>query len=885
LRSTASTLGFDAVAALATELEDGLLRLGETALAPEHRDALEGALGALSAMFASIRGRRMPEHDAGALAKLARIAAGTLVVPPLVQSDELLLERPDEPALQKTSEPPLEQPDELTLPQPDELTLPQPDELTLVCAGRVPEQLDARLLPLFLDEAAELLPRIEAELAAWRRHPAAIEPARALARALHTLKGSARMAGAMEVGDLIHALESQVGMAIESGCHDEDALAAVEAAQERIVRSIRALELAVPAADAHQVARAPDRAPPSSALHAPARQPASSLNVGADAVDRLVDWAGEISTARLRIGNEVEALQVSLHDLTDSVARLRSLLRETQLEADSQLQSRSRQPARGEPESEPPAFDPLELDRYTRLQELTRMMAESLHDVQMIQQALLANSVEAEAALALQGRIARDLQHELIGLRSLPFGALRERLQRTVRQSAAALGRDAELDIEGEAIELDRSLLQRLAAPLEHMLRNALAHGIEAAPVRAALGKPATGRIDLSVQRQGFQLVLTLADDGAGLDGERIRRAAERLGLLAVTDVPAPASLFELIFTPGLSTAPQLTESSGRGIGLDVARSEIAALGGSIEVASVPGAGATFRVHVPLALATAEVLLVRAASTLYAIPSDLVETVEELTAASLARAYAEGMIASSAAAYPIHRLSRLLGREDGAGAPGRRNAVLLLRSGEQRMALHVDEIVRNQEAVLKPLGPQLVRVPGLCGASVLGSNQLVLVIDPLRCAAERPSASVHSELTAAREAAIPSDPAHVMVVDDSLTVRRLSGRLLARAGYEVSTAKDGQDALQQMQRTVPELVVLDLEMPRMDGFELVRELRSDPRTATVPIVVVSSRLAEKHQRRAAEMGADAFFGKPYPEDELLACIAGLLHRHSTARAA
>jgi chemosensory pili system protein ChpA (sensor histidine kinase/response regulator) len=474
----------------------------------------------------------------------------------------------------------------------------------------------------------------------------------------------------------------------------------------------------------------------------------------------------------------------------------------------------------------------------------------------------------------------------------MPFGALRERLQRTVRQSAAALGRDAELNIEGEAVELDRSLLQRLAAPLEHMLRNAIAHGIEAAPVRAALGKPSAGRIDITVHRQGFQLVLTLADDGAGLDGERIRRAAEALGLLAAPEgSPAAAegspaaALFELIFAPGLSTAPQLTESSGRGIGLDVARTEIAALGGRIEVASVPGAGTTFRVQVPLALATAEVLLVHAAKTLYAIPSDLVETVEELTAAGLARAYADEMIASSAAAYPIHRLSRLLGKEDAAAAAGRRNAVLLLRSGEQCMALHVDEIVRSQEAVLKPLGPQLVRVPGLCGASLLGNNQLVLVIDPLRCAAERPSASVPGGLPAGREAALQSDPAHVLVVDDSLTVRRLSGRLLARAGYEVSTAKDGQDALQQIQRTLPELVVLDLEMPRMDGFELVRELRSDLRTATVPIVVVSSRLAEKHQRRAAEMGADAFFGKPYPEDELLACIAGLLHRHSTVQAA
>jgi chemosensory pili system protein ChpA (sensor histidine kinase/response regulator) len=752
-------------------------------------------------------------------------------------------------------------------------------------AGNRPERLDAQLLPVFLEEAAELLPRIEAELASWRRVPAATEPARGLARALHTLKGSARMAGAMNVGELIHALESQVGMAIESGRQDEDSFGALDAELDRVARSIRAFEL--PSADAHVIARAQDSAEPAGSAHPQTRPPAASVSVGAESMDRLVDQAGEIGTARMRIENELEGLRGSLHDLTDSVARLRTLLRETQLEADSQVQSRSHQPTHDDSKLDPPEFDPLELDRYTRLQELTRMMAESLHDVQMIQQGMLASSAETEAALALQGRIARDLQNQLIGLRSMPFSTLHERLQRTVRQSAAALGRDAELHIESETIELDRGLLQRLAAPLEHMLRNALAHGIETAPVRAALGKPPTGRIHLAVQRQGFQLVLTLADDGAGLDGERIRCAAQGLGLLAPADQPPAATLFELIFAPGLSTAPRLTESSGRGIGLDVARTEIAALGGSIEVASAPGAGTTFRVRLPLALATAEVLLVRAAGTLYAIPSDLVETVEELTAASLAQAYADGMVASAAAAYPIYRLRRLLGKEDPAAGASRRNAVLLLRSGEQRMALHVDEIVRNQEAMLKPLGAQLARVPGLCGATVLGNNQLVLVIDPLRCAAERPQPLAHtpSGLAAARDATLRTDPVHVMVVDDSLTVRRLTGRLLSRAGYEVSTAKDGLDALQQMQRTLPDLVVLDLEMPRMDGFELVRELRSDPLTAAVPIVVVSSRLVEKHQRRAAEMGADAFFGKPYPEDELLACIDTLLQTHSTAQAA
>lgn len=843
LRSTASALGFDAVAALSSELEEGLLRLGEAACTQDHRDALDAALSALTVMFADIRNHLTPTHDAVAQAKLSLLGADTACPSVLVQ----------------------------------------PREITCLDCGEMRERLDPRMAAVFLEEAVELLPLMRSELSAWRRHRAAVEPARGLARALHTLKGGARTAGATRVGELIHALESQVCVAIDAPPPDDGAFDALATGLERLARSIRNLGLA-PAA-AHTQAVTADRALPGETAHARDRQHASDLSIDAESADRLVDQAGEIGSARLRVGNELEALRGSLHDLTDSVARLRSLLRETQLEADSQVRSRSRPPASGETELDPPGFDPLELDRYTRLQDLTRMMAESLHDVQMIQQSLLAASAETEAALALQGRVVRDLQQRLIGLRSLPFGTLNERLQRTVRQSAEALGRAAELHIEGEGVELDRTLLQRLAAPLEHLLRNALAHGIEPAPVRAALGKPSTGRIDLEVQRQGFQLVLTLADDGAGLDAGSIRHAAQGLGLLSPTDEAPAAALGELIFAPGLSTATELTESSGRGIGLDAARTEVIALGGSIEVTSAPGAGAAFCVRLPLALATAEVLLVRAADILYAIPSELVETVEELAAADLSQAYALGMIGSGEDAYPLYCLRGLLGKEGAATATGRRSAVLLLRSGEHRMALHVDAVVRNQEAMLKPLGAQLARVPGLYGTIVVGNGPLVLVIDPLRWAVSVHPAHIHGARAVTHEAAIAIERAHVMVVDDSLTVRRLSGRLLSRAGFEISTAKDGLDALQQIRCAPPDLVVLDLEMPRMDGFELVRELRADLRTAAVPIVVVSSRLAQKHQRRATEMGADAFFGKPYPEDELLACIAGLLRRRSAPQAA
>ncbi|HEY8426729.1 MAG TPA: response regulator, partial [Sandaracinaceae bacterium] len=501
-------------------------------------------------------------------------------------------------------------------------------------------------------------------------------------------------------------------------------------------------------------------------------------------------------------------------------------------------------------------------------------MAESLQDLQAVHQGMTTAACDADAALLAQGRAARGLQQKLLELRSLPFGALSGRLQRTVRRTAEELGRDAALEIDGAEVELDRSLLQRLAAPLEHMLRNALAHGIEPPEERTALGKPATGRIAIRVERSGLQIVLTLSDDGRGLDLPRIRQAAVALGLVSPSDTRPDAAIAEVIFAPGLSTAPQLSASSGRGIGLDAASTEIAALGGSIEVASKPGAGTSFRIGLPLSGAAVQVLLVRGGSERYAIPCALVDRIEEPPRPGPG---ANGSVSG----YPLARLSRLLGKHAQPAEPERGERVLLLRRGEERMALQVDAILREQEVVLAPLGPQLARVPGLAGATVLGNEEPLLVIDPL---AWRRLARPESEAPETPRSP-ERGPAHVLVVDDSLTARRATRRLLARAGYRVSTAKDGRDALEQIRRETPSLVVLDLEMPRMDGFELVGALRAEPGTRALPIVIVSSRLADKHRRHALELGADAFFGKPCPEDELLACVAELLGARAAARAA
>jgi len=740
----------------------------------------------------------------------------------------------------------------------------------------VDEDLDPQVLPVFFEEAAQLLPQIGADLASWRESPAEIAPARSLARALHTLKGSARMTGAMRLGELTHAVESRVGMALESGEFGGPLFDELQHDIDRIAEQVDLLQAR--GTDLQAPASAPAETYPA-APGSPLAAVAATLRVDAEVLDRLVNQAGEMSIARARIDGEMDTFKQSLLDLTDSVARLRTQLREMQIQADSQMQSRM-----SEVQRDARQFDPLEFDRYTRLQELARLMAESLHDVQSVQQTLLANLGETEGALVQQGRVTRDLQQELVRLRSVPFGLLAERLQRTVRQAARQLGKTVAFAIEGIALEMDRNVLQRIAAPLEHMVRNAVAHGIEEPQARRARGKAETGRIVLTLQQEGNQHVIALADDGAGLDLDRIRREALRMGLVEAGTQLTDAQAAQLIFAPGFSTADELTQTAGRGVGMDVVRSEVGAAGGRVEVLSTSGEGTAFRIFLPLTLAASQALLVRAAGATYAIGSQLVEQVHEIRPEDLASAYRAGSLDWNEAAYPLFYLPRLLGQRERIAEIQRRNVVLLLRSGDLRAAIHIDQILRNQEIVLKQVGPQLGRVPGVAGATVLGNGQVVLILNPLQLAT-RAQASEPGSGAYTRVVADERPKPLVMVVDDSLTVRRLTGRLFAREGYRVATAKDGVDALQQLQDVAPDLLVLDIEMPRMDGFELTKHLRSDPRTADVPIVIVTSRTADKHRRHALELGANAFFGKPYQEDELLAAVAGLLGEAAPAQAA
>jgi chemosensory pili system protein ChpA (sensor histidine kinase/response regulator) len=467
-------------------------------------------------------------------------------------------------------------------------------------------------------------------------------------------------------------------------------------------------------------------------------------------------------------------------------------------------------------------------------------------------------------------------------IRMVPFASISERLFRIVRQSAKETEKRAVLDIKGGQVEVDRSVLERITAPFEHMLRNAVAHGVEPPDERVRRGKPELGEIKLEVRQEGNEIVLSVQDDGAGLNYERIRAKAVGLGLLKPEDTPSDAEVAEFIFHPGFSTAQEVTQLAGRGVGMDVVKSEIAALGGRVELASETGRGSRFTVFLPLTLAVTQAVLIRAGGTTYAIPAVMVEQVRQVKADELASFQTAGEAQWQNRRYPFRYLPRLLG--DGEFTPEARRVtpVMFLRTGVNVVAIQLEEVVGSQEIVVKNTGPLLARVAGITGATVLGNGEIVLIINPIIlggrepvAVARKPAASAHVETQL--EPAAPATPT-VMIVDDSLTVRKITGRLLAREGYTVVTAKDGVDAMEQLQETVPAVMLVDIEMPRMDGFDLTRNVRADSRLKHVPIIMITSRTADKHRAYAKEIGVNVYLGKPYQEEELLAHIASFVEK-------
>ncbi|MGQ9424933.1 Hpt domain-containing protein [Gilvimarinus sp. F26214L] len=819
--------------------------------------------------------------------------------------------------------------------------------------SRDAEEVDLEVFEIFIEEAEELLEEIDESVHEWESHWSDSSHVEALKRALHTLKGGARLAGLMGLGELAHEYESFLISRGENAEVDQPFFDLVHAYQDKLISATDKVkarlaghvpdgldevmsaseefdpgaleepaEASAPAVGVESVGPAADPEPeqksgtgadilpfapkprpqpetggaPSfpgremvsgggagsaatgGAAAARRQGPQEVIKVSAELLEELVNLAGETSISRGRLEEQNSELNFAIDEMESTVHRLQEQLRRLDIETEAQMIFRQEQMQEAED------FDPLEMDRYSHLQQLSRSLMESASDLMDLTTTLNEKTRGTETLLLQQSRINTDLQEGLMRSRMVPFSRMVPRLRRIVRQISTELDKQVTFELDNVEGEMDRSVLERMVAPLEHMLRNAVDHGIETHEDRLRAGKPEVGRIVLSLGREGGDVVMRLADDGRGLNLDRIREKAIERGLMNRDAQLSDHDIMQFILHAGFSTAEQVTQISGRGVGMDVVHAEIKQLGGTMFIDSRWGEGTVFTIRLPFTVSVNRALMIQLGDDNYAIPLNTIEGIVRVSPFELEHYYQDENARFEYAGehYRVRYLGSMLDqntlpRLDTGSLP---LPVVLVRSAEHAVAIQVDKLMGSREIVVKSLGPQFAAVEGLSGATVMGDGSVVVILDP--------NAIIRKEVAMLSPGARPIEVAPlpvqreerrqqvVLVVDDSVTVRKVTSRFLEREGYEVMTAKDGADALLTLQETIPDLMLLDIEMPRMDGFEVAKNVRSSSRLKDIPIIMITSRTGEKHRERALGLGVNNYMGKPYQEEVLLKNIYELI---------
>ncbi|MBI3778831.1 MAG: Hpt domain-containing protein [Gammaproteobacteria bacterium] len=837
----------------------------------------------------------------------------------------------------------IEEPEPIPAPRMETAKPVPPATVVAPTAPAVTEQIDPELLEIFQEEATDILGNIEEALTRWRGQPEARALVQDLKRSLHTLKGGARMAGAMTMGHLSHNTETLLkhiedGQVAVSGelfdlfdeVHDMLVTMLDHAQNGKPVPDVHELDAKlqalssgepVPVMQAPAVSIAPPTAAPEtepvtpppvaepepvveavSAVEAPApavmpETPAEiderrdlpetedkqwpekmerrgQVRVNTSLLNELVNYAGEVSISRSRMEQQIYSVRDNLSELSRNITRFREQIRELEIQSESQILYRMEQEAGAG--GRDVDFDPLEFDRFSRLQQLSRSLAESLHDLGTIQNNLGNFVGEAESVLQQQARINTELQEGLMRTRMVGFSTQAARLRHIVRQTGRELGKRVELNLENAEVEIDRNVLERMIGPFEHMIRNSLDHGIESEAERRRKGKPPVGRINIATSQEGSEVVIRFSDDGAGLNIEGIRAKAIERGLMPADANLSEEELIQFILMSGFSTAQTITHLSGRGVGMDVVHSEVKQLGGSMSVDTERGVGTTFIIRLPLTLSITQALMAYVGDQLFALPLGSVVNIVEFPIEKIAGLSMGNnpLLTYNEQVYPYMHLGSRLGI---ASSPrnGRKVPILLARTGTREVAIQVDGLGGTREVVIKSLGPQLSALKGLAGATILGDGRVVLILDlpglwyrdDVVHFEHRPEGKVAQDVRARPV---------VMVVDDSLTVRKVTSKHLQKRGMDVLVAKDGLDAVEQLRDHLPDVMLVDIEMPRMDGYELTTRVRSDENLKHIPIIMITSRAGAKHRQKAFDLGVDMYMSKPYQEDELFKNIDTLL---------
>jgi chemosensory pili system protein ChpA (sensor histidine kinase/response regulator) len=810
-------------------------------------------------------------------------------------------------------------------------------------ADLLPEDADVpnEVLEFFVPEAEEHLQVVTECLLALEGNPNEDDVNR-LFRSMHTIKGSAAQVGLHRMSAVAHRVEDLIGRLrdgvlkpsgdfVDICLQSVDALkkflhrqwpsdAEMAAALDPLLARISALapeEVEEPVAEEEAVntdSQSPERAraiAPKRKSNA-ALSPAKSVRISLERLDRMMNAVGELVINRTRMLGRLAELSKLVEVLNFSKARLSGKISDFQEKHEFSRLSSTLFPGSQPPQrdtlrthfapltpitsNELMEFSDLEMDRYDDVNILSRSLTEISADVTEVLTQLESFMGRVDGDIDDFTKLTRHLQDEITAARMIPVGNLYTRLSRTVRDAAKDAGKPVELVLEGAETELDNNIIQHISDPLIHLARNAIAHGLEDREARRLAGKSEKGRITIRAYHRGNHIFIEVEDDGRGIDNERVRQSVIDSGLLspAVAAELSERELREFLFRPGFSTASATSALAGRGVGLDVVRSNVHALNGEIEVRSEPGHGTCFTLKVPLTLIISQALFVRCGTSVFAFPLAVVEEIRRLRPAEIEEVGGKLLTRVRDVVTEALRLDLQLALPPLEPLNGYFHMVIA-RVGGKQVGVVVEEVLGKDEIVIKNLGDYLRRVKLFPGTTIASDGSLILLIDLNRLAslgtADQHTAQVSSAAArvfapgseAVAAGSIPTeavDPISndrvVVIADDSISVRKFVGRMLSKAGYRVKLASDGLEASEMVAQTGCHLVITDLEMPRMNGYELMAHLRQDPTTKKIPVLVVTSRAGAKHRDRAIKEGACGFLTKPVQEDQLLSTVEEIL---------
>ncbi|MCP4347160.1 MAG: response regulator [Desulfobacterales bacterium] len=795
------------------------------------------------------------------------------------------------------------------------------------------------LLESFYEEAEEHLQDLDQSLNTLESQiiePAPITPPqkeviRQIRRSVHTLKGASAVIGLSNVSAFAHSFEDLLDWMYETAkmINPETISVLIDSANllERIVSNPKdpqkekadALRVIYnditgteePEAKSFEPGKAPVPQPvtevsepePESVYEVPepaaeadvaasALQQTKTLRVGMERIDELVNLAGELIIASSAFDQKMDFFINAVNELEISRNRLREIAREMEIGYEvkalegmnrasdgrrhlSVVSSNGQLAEKYEDQGEDfEEFDTLELDRYSQLSLIIRTLNESVIDVGAINTHLVNIYSDFDGHLTRQRVLLSELQDKMMRVRMIPMGTITNKLRRTVREIAAKLGKKIRLIIEGADIELDRIIWEKITDPLMHILRNAADHGIEPPELRQALEKTPVGTIKLVASREGNQVVIRITDDGSGLNYQAIREIARKAKLSDKIDQMSDEEVGAFIFHPGFSTKGKISEVSGRGVGMDVVKENIEELKGVVRIASWKGEGTRFTIRIPLTLAAIRALLFDVGGQIYAISLSEIKEILRINPDEIT-GQLEEVVKIGDELMPIYYLENYLGirqTEDAKPPASDELIVLVVESGENRGAVVVDMLAGQQEIVIKGTGSHLRYVKGVSGVTIMGDGSVVPILNIEELCW---SGAVMHEAVVSDHVAMAEKPLEIMVVDDSVSIRQVVSRLMEDQGWKVAPAKDGIDALEQLRNRKPDCVILDVEMPRMNGYEFLSAIKVQPAYQNIPVIMLTSRTLAKHRDKAIALGAKGFISKPYNDDEFVNLVLKL----------